>query len=304
MSQLYRLGDEDLPVVSEGDSIPLNEPHVSEQAPVADSFERTEDKYLVPRHLYDLFLDLIQERMTACYPIPGTVYTLIESRYYDSPQLLFYQQHFQSLPLRYKLRTRRYGPNGEWQGNVLHLELKAKQDKISKKERLRIGDQELQTLACGNVLCYTPMLREMNLDIKKKRLRKRIEKINGVLDEFAPRPICAVRYVRRAFEDDEVRVTLDCDLRARLVGELNPEAVAEICGGSTWEKMKKMGRKIVDDDHFLLEIKHRGTKPEWLEQLLQSYELKDTAFSKYCYSMTGFIMACAPDTESDQEGTT
>jgi len=277
-----RLVSADSPLTSDSSTTP-------QQLKTEDTFERTEDKYLIPHMLYQPFLDMIQEHMEPSYPIPNTHYTLIESRYFDSSQLHFFQHHFQSLPLRFKLRLRRYGPNGEWQANVLHLELKAKQDKVSKKERFRISDDVLQLLFNGELLSLTPSLREDNPDTKKKRLIKRIEKVNTVIEEFTPKPVSVVRYVRRAFEQDGLRVTVDNNIRTKQLCQLHPDTVSEIRNSPTWEKMQKMGGKIQNDSHFLLEIKRNGETPEWLTQLMQSYELKDTGFSKYCYSMVGFI---------------
>ncbi|MFN8370726.1 MAG: VTC domain-containing protein [Bacteriovoracaceae bacterium] len=77
-------------------------------------FNRIEDKYLVKMDDLNTVLKSLYTHMDPSYLDDVTQFTLIESLYFDSDNLDFYKHHFMDLTKRYKLRTRRYAPNGIW----------------------------------------------------------------------------------------------------------------------------------------------------------------------------------------------
>lgn len=104
---------------------------ISDQSGTEERFTRIEEKFFLPQNLRESFLALVENHLPASYPHETTRYTLIESIYFDSHDLRSFTDHFDQLPYRFKMRSRRYGPNGEWENPKAQLfSLNLKPNKI------------------------------------------------------------------------------------------------------------------------------------------------------------------------------
>ncbi len=245
-------------------------------------FLRTEDKYIISFSHRDHILELINKYMKPSYPDSDTQYTLIESIYFDSKNLDFFKHDVTDYPTQYKLRIRQYAPNGKFNPRApAHLELKRKRGQESKKLRFKIGPMQLLGLYKGESLPMNDEVIAINKDIELQVLISRMKIINDLMGEFLLRPVTSISYNRLAFEQGDLRVTMDTDIsEKRLVDVLNRRDFKTFTKLDKAEKMMKM---FSAQECFILEVKHQGHIPSWLENLLNELSLPKESFSKYTY---------------------
>lgn len=259
----------------------------------AGSFVRIEDKYLVNKQAGTALLKLLETQLAPDYPVPGTTFTLIESLYLESPDCHVLRSHFGSAEERFKLRSRRYGNNGNWTDDTIFLELKKKRkrDGLCRKERFRIRPADYQAMLDGQLLEVTPELLAMNGDIKPKRLAKRVKRVNKLVQTFGLSCQSRVIYRRKAYEKDGFRVTVDDSLRFENLRSMESSIASavldEIHESSTWRRFSEARAQI--GDSFLVEVKHSGEIPAWVTEFLSQVGARKVSFSKYCYSLVSSL---------------
>jgi hypothetical protein len=161
-------------------------------------FRRVEDKFLLPRAEMPRILELLEKELEPSYYEPGTRFNAIESVYFDSSSLQIFRDHFQN-ETKFKIRLRRYGPNGVWPAKTepVHLEMKTKSAGVCQKFRLKVENAEHRALFSGKPMPVTKT--------KEKAVKKR-ELVNDAITRFHMRPLCRVRYERQAYEKNGLRV--------------------------------------------------------------------------------------------------
>jgi hypothetical protein len=251
----------------------------------AEEFERVEDKYLVPVAYRDELLELLYRKSRPCYLTDDTQFLGIESVYYESPTFQSFRDHFMSKPYRFKLRTRRYEPNGIRSGSETHIELKSKDGETSRKFRFRLGESDLQRLHDLMPVRLSSALLEMNGSIPGEELSRRARHISRLVEEHQLKPLCRVHYERRAFERKGIRVTVDMNIESQLLRKVTSDDVFAR-DAAVLQNARNMSNKFLAAEHVLLEIKHRGMIPKWLEQFTLARTAGKTGFSKYCFSIT------------------
>lgn len=263
----------------------------------AGSFERIEDKFVVPGALKAELLALIESKMTPSYPDSTTQFTLIESIYYDSAECQSFFDHFGTAPERHKLRTRRYGPNGKMNLVETHLELKSKtqstilnQSGISKKARFQIGKEELKLLKEFKPLHLSRSLAELNSGIEMRTLVKRARNVSEIVSKLKLVPTCRVTYSRKAYQAGDLRVTVDQDITSELLRDVDTARLLSR-DPSVKARASEMCARFGTGDIAILEVKHAGTVPSWITDYLQSRGVGEASFSKYCFSMATFAGA-------------
>lgn len=247
-------------------------------------FKRIEDKFLVSKDMQDLVFKCLSANMDESYFENDTHYTLIESIYFDSSEITLFKDHFNVLiPKRYKMRVRRYGPNGVWNTENYLLEVKSKKEGQCKKVRFTIGQIELDVISGGLQLQFTERLINLNPKMKVETLQKRVNKINELIQKYGLIPSRSVKYKRFAFEKDGFRATIDVDLQEKSLIELGGINPASLIENEIWNKATNLVSKFKGEDKFVLELKHGGSIPAWAKKMLKEYHIAKTSFSKYCY---------------------
>jgi SPX domain protein involved in polyphosphate accumulation len=259
-------------------SVPRTAPQAS------DSFSRIEDKYLCPRTLAPKLLKVLETEMDKDM---GFDFTHIESVYFDSDDLDIYKSHFMKLSSRFKLRIRRYAPNGIAQDDANHLELKLKEKGVCNKFRFKISNRDVELLTQGKPLPVSLALQKLNSRMESKSLLKRLKAVNEAVVAYSLRPMCSVKYVRRAFERHGFRVTMDDGIQVEMLRPLRQELVSEISHGPIWPKAMNMRDRFHKADSLVLEVKHSHNVPEWMTQFLEKNEIKEVSLSKYIFTMSG-----------------
>lgn len=251
---------------------------VSDTTASEERFTRIEEKFFLPENLRESFLALVEKHLPASYPHETTRYTLIESIYFDSQDLRSFTDHFDQLPYRFKMRSRRYGPNGTWEkpeSSTVFIELKTKQNNISDKVRTKIQPYELKNLQNGG-----------RIEASEK---KAAVKINQVMDECKLTPSAKIVYRRFAFEKDAIRLTVDDQVQFTPELDLNNQLALALKSKNWWSTAEQMSRDIFAQGMSLVELKHFGQSPAWLQTYMRENGLQFTSFSKYCYSMANLI---------------
>ena len=253
-------------------------------------FRRVEDKYLIRPEIKEFVTKFIEDNMEVSYPSKNTTFTLIESIYFDSENLNFFQDHFdKNLNERFKLRIRRYAPNGTWMKGPYLLELKAKIEGVSNKLRFNISDNIFEELKQGRTIGLTGEIFQINPKVTVETLINRINKINKLIEKHKLAPMISIQYHRKAFEKNDFRVTIDSKLKIDYIGKVNAIKANSLKEKDFWCKVEKIKRKY-DDNHKILEVKHLGVIPEWIAKFLDHYDVNKTSFSKYCYSIGNLVV--------------
>ncbi len=254
----------------------------SSESDSVELFRRVEDKFLLPRTELPRILELLDRELEPSYYEPGTKFNAIESVYFDSSSLQIFCDHFRN-ETKFKIRLRRYGPNGVWPAKTepVHLEMKTKSGGVCQKFRLKVESAEHRALFCGKPMPVT--------DTKEKAIVKR-ELVNDAITRFSMRPLCRVRYERRAFEKNGLRVTIDDKIQAEILNSVSRGEAKEILKAPFFEKAQAMHDRFTDGDYVVVEVKHAGTMPNWLNLEMNAMSALRVSFSKYCYSIVNHLL--------------
>ena len=249
-------------------------------------FKRIEDKLILSQKQTDLLLEDINRNMKPSYLHEGTKFTLIASCYFDGPDLRFFHDHFLKAPKRYKLRIRRYAPDGVWNDEPALIELKSKEIDISRKRRFSLTKDNYERVMRGETMAMTDELQALNSKSAEKLL-KWMTKINGLITQFGLKPAIKLQYRRFAFEaEDGFRITIDSDLRIETLRfDVCRAAAATTIAEEHWQKAKRLAARYERGRHCVVELKHTGHPPHWVTSFLKQSEIKNTSFSKYCWAV-------------------
>lgn len=225
-----------------------------------------EYKYLVPNSLLDQlrksFLPFVNLDDYAKVQIEKEY--RVRSIYYDTMRLEDYMDTISGLKVRKKLRIRTYNQiNNE---NIVFLEVKRKYERYIFKNRAPLMyydlDEMLQTADINRFL------------IKKKNyLNAQSDAVKFFYLLWIKNciPAILVVYEREAFfskYDATLRITFDKNLRSRALPK-------------TSDLFNDAGLKPAMHDFFILEIKFFNGFPNWLQNILNRYNLQRKAISKY-----------------------
>jgi SPX domain protein involved in polyphosphate accumulation len=256
---------------------------------IPDQFIRIEDKYVVPVSYEQSLKDLIASHLKPSYIDGGARFTLIESVYFDSDRLDFFRDHFSQAETRHKLRIRQYAPNGVWSEGLAYIEAKTKTRGISSKERLSLDPGSHSIILTGGLMRVTAALRRKNPALSSKKIQDRVSAINALIEKHRVRPHLAIQYKRFAFEEKNLRVTLDREVMFRTLSRIKSLTALEIKGLPLWTKANAYAHKFSSDRALIVEVKHLNGRPPWLEDFMASIGLKCTGFSKYCWGVSNHI---------------
>jgi hypothetical protein len=267
------------------------------------SFKRIEKKFVLSRDEGADLLRMIEARVPPSYPIEGTRFYDVESLYFDSPDLDIYRAHFQVYDGRFKLRTRTYGPNGVWDRSCVFLEMKIKNREVTEKFRIKLDPESHARLFESDTpeLALSRALIRANPSLEFRELSHRVKSVDQLLAKLQLRPCSRLYYRRKAFENSEIRITLDENIQSELLMDISPATRMEIFGSSIWTQAQQMHKGDPISRGVVLEIKNEGILPLWLDGFLRENQTPEARFSKFCYSVTTHISGAigAPLTRAD-----
>ncbi|MCM2323161.1 MAG: VTC domain-containing protein [Oligoflexia bacterium] len=254
-----------------------------------DLLRRFEDKYFVATEYRAELLELLGTHLAPSYLTQDTRYNLIESLYFDADCFTLFQLHFQSPAERFKLRIRRYAPNGDWERSNALVELKVKEGRVSDKTRFGLSDADARELLEGRPVVFSGELRSQNPTLKKSVLRERLALLNSVMASYELKPKCRVLYQRQSFEKDGIRVTLDEGLRSEMVAVIPGEIADGLRGLPCYPAALAMRSRFQRAPFLVCEVKHGREVPSWLGRYVLARAGLNTRFSKYCYAIAGAL---------------
>ncbi len=249
-----------------------------------DSFERIEDKFLYPQARVQDLLELLQGYMPRSKAEGDAAFTLIESLYFDTPEHRFLADHLSGKKKRHKLRVRRYAANGvSWDPSAF-VEAKTKSKGVTTKERLRVLATDVDDLGAGSGLVASSKLGALNMTLSETELGARVGRLNELLVGLGARPMLSIRYKRIAFERGDLRVTVDREVEFHA---LRPMQRKQAMAVQALPKLRS--HRAVLDDRVIVEVKHAGLRPEWLDSHFAISSVNQAKFSKYCWCMNHVV---------------
>jgi SPX domain protein involved in polyphosphate accumulation len=242
--------------------------------------ERYELKYLIPAAYVEPISDFISlycalDKHAAAAVSNGCFYA-VTSLYFDSPSHEFYKQRVNGQAHRVNMRARAYG-DGCQPPYFLEIKQRMGIPGVVRKYRATVGDDEWPHLLSD------PLFRMGDAAPSKNQLNK--EHFLRLALSHAIEPKLLTKYQRRAFfstVDDYVRVTMDTQMqyRAQTHYSLNSSH-----GMTHYDNETIYANNTHSDANVVLEIKcNVGEVPQWVLSLVNRFELKQQAFSKYASS--------------------
>ena len=242
-------------------------------------FKRIEKKYLLSSEKYELLTTALADYIEPDeYP-----HSTICSMYYDTPDFKLIRASIEKPLYREKLRVRSYGvPTRD--SNVF-VEVKKKYDGVVYKRRLKMELGELEGYLNERIEPIHFLEKNSNerapgahnlrggaRSDKEAFIDNQIyREINYFLDHYGNlQPMMFLSYERDAFfakDDRDLRITFDSDITYRRDDLRLEDGV--------------FGKKLIQPDQHLMEIKVPGAMPLWLSHILDRLEIRSSAFTKY-----------------------
>ena len=209
------------------------------------NFKRTEKKYLITIDQYESFMMDINNH------IKEDVYTsfTVNNIYYDTDDDYLIRRSIAKPLYKEKLRLRGYN---EVQNNEAFLEIKKKFDKVVYKRRINVNINEL-----GKELTSL----QTNNQISKE--------LDYFIDRYDPKPKYYLGYKRDAYagvNEPSLRITIDSDITYRFSDLVLNHGL--------------YGKKLLDDNQLIMEIKTDNAMPLWLVKALNENQIYPTSYSK------------------------
>ncbi len=222
-------------------------------------FKRCELKYLLTVEQKERILNSVSS-----YISPDAYgNTTIRNIYYDTDSSTLIRRSIEKPIYKEKLRIRSYKQLSP--GAPAFVELKKKYDGVVYKRRVSMAEDEAERWITRQ---YSPPL--------DTQIKREIEYFSNFYKTI--HPVVYICYDREAFfstDDDSFRITFDNNIMYRL-NDLS------LCS-------EAYGKKLIDDGHYLMEIKCSGGMPLWMTSVLSENKIYKTSFSKYGMAYKEFI---------------
>ena len=200
----------------------------------------------------------------------------IVSLYLDSDNMHLCKESLEGRQNRFKLRIRGYTDEPDY---PVFFEIKRRINTVIMKSRTRVMHSDVPRLLSG--LSLPPQ--SYSVDTKA------LNQFQLYMTSIQAKPKVLIRYMRQAFEGEgegRVRVTFDRELCYSVTDK--PEVRL---GGSGWQR-----NPATENGGVILEIKFTGSYPVWLSRLVEYFDLRARAMSKYATSISDscLLRFCAP----------
>lgn len=182
---------------------------------------------------------------------------IIHSLYFDDYKNTSSYTTEAGLSKRFKWRIRYYGDNK----NYISLEKKEKRESRCHKKSCQITIDEYEKIVSGNIT-------DILYDTKKELIRE----LASDMLRFNYKPKIIIDYERIAFVEEitNVRITFDMKISASY-------EIQEFLTGN-YQKYY-----ILPNGISLLEVKFDDILPSYIRRIVESYNYKQTSFSKYYF---------------------
>jgi len=203
----------------------------------------------------------------------------IYSVYLDNPGRSLMNQTLEGLRNRFKLRVRFYDDKPE---HPVFFEVKRRVNDAIVKVRAKVRRE------AAHRLMYARESWPDHTDLANpadERSYSALVKFCELRDKLGARPEALVVYNREAWcspEDDSIRVTFDREL---IAAEYHPDRTFRLLRDPTWVRPEMVVPGIV------LELKFTDRFPNWMRQMVQTFNLFRTSMAKYVTC----AMAMTPD---------
>lgn len=206
-------------------------------------FQRSEIKYLISEQQYQKIISVFKDRIH----LDKYGRSLICNIYYDTDTYLLIRRSLEKPVYKEKLRIRNYNLSSPY-----FLELKKKYKSVVYKRRVTFSKDKL------------------NQFLLNKNSNSQIEEEIAYFFKFYEdlKPKMFISYNREAYYgENDLRITFDFDLLYR-------DYDLDLDKGA-------YGKKILNDNIILMEIKVNNAFPLWLSKFLSEEKIYSTSFSKY-----------------------
>lgn len=218
---------------------------------------RKELKFIIKESDWEILKVRIKNLMTLDTNINEEQYYNVRSLYFDDYNNTFYHENEAGIDERIKIRLRIYNKALD----IIKLEIKYKNNGLTKKESCIISKEMAEKLIEGKNLCYSEC---SNKVLKKIYLEQQINFL---------KPKIIVEYDRFVFTNlvGNVRITFDKNIRtSKYINRFGEDDIYNV--------------PILDDGSHILEVKYDELLPDYIAQVLELNTLNATAFSKYYLS--------------------
>jgi len=231
---------------------------------------RIENKYLYPKEIKDDILHDMKPYLQHDYysALEAEKHYTVRSIYLDTPELTTYYEKLSGLKIRNKYRVRGYNELTN-DANVF-LEIKRKDIGFISKDRVPLPYNDLDDFL-------------VNADLSKVRnhssqYQKRLiagKNFIYYLLNYRLKPVINVVYEREALEckfGSGLRITFDMNIRSKTVQSYD-------------SLFEENDLDILNHSYDVLEIKHYQALPPWVPGVVNKFNLRKEAVSKYALSV-------------------
>ena len=204
------------------------------------------------------------------------------SLYMDSPDFFFYRQGFGGHKNRIKLRIRFY--DDEWKRPAF-MEIKRRVGEVICKDRAMISREGVRQFLNGGWPCpsYWP---EASVLAHGKRRLGVYNMFWSLANRVRAQGIIYVSYLREIFEapdDEELRVTLDREIRATLYDGSGRLHLPSHGVAPPPDKPPS----YLSRDAVVIELKFDDRAPGWMYDMVRRFDLQRRPLCKYCTLIDG-----------------
>lgn len=200
---------------------------------------------------------------------PGHSSYPVHSIYIDSPCYKTYHDTINGNRNRYKLRLRYYEESSH---TPVFFEVKRRQDQVIYKTRSEVKRPAVDSILTGKIPGYNDLVYPSENQFHSLMIFSRL------LNLINARPALHISYLREAWErnnSNSVRITFDRSVKAYKT--------------NTFRTSSDLSRTIpVFGNHVILELKFTNRFPEWLQELVQKFNLRRESAAKYVDGLVQF----------------
>lgn len=254
------------------------------QVEIPTVLQRFEYKYLIPRDLIEPISEFVR---TYCYldkysEMSPTKFYRINNIYFDTPFYTFLNNRLAKKENRFNMRIRSYGekpvPPYFW-------EVKCKFGENKQKYRVKVKSEEIE-----KIFYMQRAAEELGL---KGNDAKNMDLFQSLALSYNAQPQVLTQYDRMAWiseADEYARVTFDANLQCCEEHDFNVKPTPERM--ESYDTTSIFGPQA----QCVLELKGQVSNlPLWMVDLVQRFDLKKMAFSKFRYGILRVLRNQKPD---------